>query len=55
VLQLLGNGRTTEAAARELFLSPATVRTYTENAMRKLEARNRVHAVAAALRLQLIS
>jgi DNA-binding NarL/FixJ family response regulator len=55
VLQLLGDGHTTEAAARELFLSPATVRTYTENAMHKLEARNRVHAVAAALRMQLIS
>lgn len=55
VLQLLGDGCTTEAAAQRLFLSPATVRTYTENAMHKLEARNRVHAVAAALRMQLIS
>jgi DNA-binding NarL/FixJ family response regulator len=55
VLQLLGDGHTTEAAAQQLYLSPATVRTYTENAMHKLEARNRVHAVAAALRLQLIS
>lgn len=55
VLQLLGDGHTTEAAAQQLFLSPATVRTYTENAMHKLEARNRVHAVAAALRMQLIS
>jgi DNA-binding CsgD family transcriptional regulator len=31
------------------------VRSYTENAMRKLDAHNRVHAVAVALRLGLIS
>lgn len=55
VLQLLADGLTTEAAGRSLFLSPATVRSYTENAMHKLEARNRVEAVAKALRLGLVS
>lgn len=54
VLQLLANGHTTEAVGRELYLSPATVRSYTENAMRKLDAQNRVEAVAKALRLGLV-
>ncbi len=55
VLQHLAHGLTTERVGKELFLSPATVRSYAENAMRKLEAHNRVHAVAIALRLGLIS
>jgi DNA-binding NarL/FixJ family response regulator len=55
VLQLLSDGLTTDAVGKELFLSPATVRSYAENAMHKLEARNRVHAVAQALRRGLVS
>jgi DNA-binding NarL/FixJ family response regulator len=55
VLQLLSDGLTTDAVGKELFLSPTTVRSYAENAMRKLEARNRVHAVAQALRMGLLS
>jgi DNA-binding NarL/FixJ family response regulator len=55
VLQHLANGMTTEGVGNALFLSPATVRSYAENAMRKLDAHNRVHAVATALRLGLIS
>ena len=55
VLQLLADGLTTEAVGRQLYLSPTTVRSYAENAMRKLEANNRVHAVANALRLGLVS
>ena len=55
VLQHLADGLTTDAVAKELFLAPATVRSYAEHAMRKLAARNRVHAVAIALRLGLIS
>lgn len=55
VLQLLGNGLTTRTAAEELFLSPATVRSYIETAMQKLEVRSRTHAVAAALRGGLIA
>lgn len=53
VLRLLAEGMTTEAVGRKLFLSPTTVRSHAEGAMRKLEARNRVHAVATALRLGL--
>jgi DNA-binding NarL/FixJ family response regulator len=55
VLQHLAHGLTTEGVGKVLFLSPATVRSYAENAMRKLDARNRVHAVAIALRRGLIS
>ncbi|MCW2999375.1 MAG: DNA-binding response regulator [Solirubrobacterales bacterium] len=55
VLQLLSQGRTTTEAALDLHLSPATIRSYAENAMGKLEVSNRTHAVAQALRLDLIS
>ena len=54
VLQHLADGLTTEATATALFLSPTTVRSYAENAMAKLEASNRLHAVVKALRLGLI-
>jgi DNA-binding NarL/FixJ family response regulator len=54
VLQLLANGLTTDEVAGTIFLSPATVRSYAEHAMHKLDARNRVHAVAEALRTGLI-
>ena len=37
-----------------LCISPATVRTHVENAMQKLEARTRVHAIAIALRQGLL-
>lgn len=55
VLDLLAAGQTTDAAAATLFLSPATVRSYVESAMEKLGARNRVHAVAEAMRQGLIA
>jgi DNA-binding NarL/FixJ family response regulator len=55
VLRLLADGCTTEEAAATLFLSPATVRTYAEKAMHKLEARNRPHLVAKSIRLGLLS
>ncbi len=55
VLRLLAEGCTTEETARSLFLSPATVRTYAENAMHKLEARNRPHLIAKSIRLGLLS
>jgi DNA-binding NarL/FixJ family response regulator len=54
VLQLLANGRTNDETAQEVGLSPATVRTYVENAMHKLKADSRTHAVAVAVRLGLI-
>jgi DNA-binding NarL/FixJ family response regulator len=54
VLQLIANGVTGEGIAAELSLSPNTVRSYVESAVRKLGARGRTHAVAEAFRRQLI-
>jgi DNA-binding NarL/FixJ family response regulator len=50
VLDLLSKGMTGEQVATRLSLSPETVRTHVRNAMDKLEAHTRVHAVAIALR-----
>jgi DNA-binding NarL/FixJ family response regulator len=55
VLQHLANGLTTAGVGKELYLSPATVRSYAEHAMHKLGASNRVHAVTTALRMGLIN
>jgi DNA-binding NarL/FixJ family response regulator len=54
ILQLLANGGSTTAAARDLGLSEETVKTHTKNAVARLGARNRSHAVAIALRESLI-
>jgi two-component system, NarL family, response regulator len=54
ILQLLANGESTTVAARELGLSEETVKTHTKNALGRLGARNRTHAVAIALRETLI-
>jgi NarL family two-component system response regulator LiaR len=54
ILQLLANGGSTTVAARELGLSEETVKTHTKNALGRLGARNRTHAVAIALRDALI-
>lgn len=54
ILQLLADGESTTVAARELDLSEETVKTHTKNALARLEARNRTHAVAIALRECLI-
>jgi len=50
ILDLLAEGLTGAQIAKRLFLSPETVRTHVRNAMEKLEAQTRVHAVALALR-----
>jgi DNA-binding NarL/FixJ family response regulator len=50
IIQLLAGGRTGEEVAEYLVLSAETVKTHIRNAMAKLEARNRVHAIAIALR-----
>jgi DNA-binding NarL/FixJ family response regulator len=55
IVRLLAGGMSTTEVAGELFLSPATIRSYAENAMHKLEATNRVQAVAKALRLGLVT
>jgi DNA-binding NarL/FixJ family response regulator len=49
VLDLLAKGMTGDDAADQLFLSPLTVRTHVRNAMRKLHAHTRVHAITLAL------
>jgi DNA-binding NarL/FixJ family response regulator len=49
VLGLLSQGLSGEDAAKQLFLSSETVRTHVRNAMAKLGASTRVHAVALAL------
>jgi DNA-binding NarL/FixJ family response regulator len=49
ILGLLSKGLSGEDAAKELFLSSETVRTHVRNAMNKLGATTRVHAVALAL------
>jgi two-component system NarL family response regulator len=54
ILQLLANGESTTVAARELDLSEETIKTHTKNALARLGARNRTHAVAIALRESLI-
>ena len=50
VLGLLAHGLTGEAIAERLDLAPETVRTHLRNAMKKLPASTRAHAVAVAAR-----
>jgi DNA-binding NarL/FixJ family response regulator len=54
VLRLLADGMRNEQIAKELSISPLTVRTHIEKAMAKLEADTRTQAVANALRMSLI-
>lgn len=49
ILGLLAHGLTGAQAAERLYLSPETVRTHVRNAMAKLAAHTRVHAVTLAL------
>ena len=49
ILGLLSQGLSGEEAAKQLFLSAETVRTHVRNAMTKLGAATRAHAVALAL------
>ncbi len=50
ILGLLSDGLSTDEVAEKLSLSAHTVRTHVKNAMRKLDASTRAHAVAIALR-----
>ncbi len=54
VVVLLAAGAATKAIARELGLSPNTVKTHTRHVFEKLGARNRTEAAAAARRRGLI-
>jgi DNA-binding NarL/FixJ family response regulator len=49
IMHLMAEGLTAEAIAGELGVSVETVRTHVRNVIRKLQARNRVHAIAIAL------
>jgi DNA-binding NarL/FixJ family response regulator len=49
IMHLMAEGRTAEAIGSELSVSVETVRTHVRNVIRKLQARNRVHAIALAL------
>jgi DNA-binding NarL/FixJ family response regulator len=55
IMDLLAQGLTGEDVAERLVLSTETVKTHIRNAMSKLEAHTRVHAVAIALREGFIS
>jgi DNA-binding NarL/FixJ family response regulator len=55
IIDLLAQGLTGEQVAEQLFLSSETVKTHIRNAMGKLEANTRVHAIAIALREGFIS
>jgi DNA-binding NarL/FixJ family response regulator len=55
VLRLLADGHSNESIGRELFISPDTARTQLGTAMAKLGVSTRTHAVADALRRELIS
>ena len=55
ILDLLAQGLTGEQVAEKLVLSAETVKTHIRNAMSKLEAHTRVHAIAIALREGFIS
>lgn len=54
ILQLLADGSSTSQAANALGLSEETVRTHTKAALSRLDARDRAHAIAIALRSGLI-
>ena len=49
VLERLAEGRHTEEVAALLHVSPHTVRSRVKSVLRKLDARNREHAVAIAM------
>ena len=55
VLALAAEGNTGPMIARELFLSPATVRTHFEHIYRKLGVADRTAAVAIAIRVGMIT
>jgi DNA-binding CsgD family transcriptional regulator len=54
VLTLIAAGAGMDEIAAELVISPATVRTHLQRALRKLNARNRPHAIAVDIQRGLI-
>ncbi|MDX6663525.1 MAG: hypothetical protein QOG09_1627 [Solirubrobacterales bacterium] len=54
ILQLLADGHSTAAVAKRLGLSTETIKTHTKQILARLDAHDRAHAVAIALRASLI-
>jgi DNA-binding NarL/FixJ family response regulator len=54
VLGLMGRGMTNAEIARQLFLSPYTVKIHVSNILRKLEVPNRTEAAMVAIRRGLV-
>jgi DNA-binding NarL/FixJ family response regulator len=54
VLRLLADGRSTAVIADDLAYSESTIKNVIHDLVRQLGARNRAHAVAMAVRSQLI-
>jgi two-component system response regulator DegU len=55
VFQAIARGRTTAEVARDLYISPHTVRTYVQTELQKLDSHTRAHGVAVAIDRGLIS
>jgi DNA-binding NarL/FixJ family response regulator len=49
IMHLMAEGMTADAIGTKITVSVETVRTHVRNVIRKLQARNRVHAIALAL------
>lgn len=54
ILKLMAEGKTIDEAADSLFLSKYTVRDYVSDIIKKMDAQNRTHAIAKAIRHGLI-
>jgi DNA-binding NarL/FixJ family response regulator len=54
ILQMVANGSTTKEVARDLGISPHTVKTHLERIFEKLDANDRAQAVAIAIRTGLV-
>jgi LuxR family maltose regulon positive regulatory protein len=55
ILELLGKGFSNDAMAEKLFVSESTVRTHLRSINTKLRASNRMHALAIARQMRLVS
>jgi DNA-binding NarL/FixJ family response regulator len=54
VLQLIALGKTNKEIARELIVSPGTVKAHTASIYRKLDVANRTEAAARARQLDIL-
>ena len=55
VLYLLSSGHSTPEIAKELFLSPETVKTYRKNLITKLDAKNVANLIRLAYEYEIIT